>query len=472
MTKKLHPNNRFSRRDFLRQGALLAPVGAMGFGGRPAGSHQTTARGGAVAQGKLEFLPRLAAHGVNLDDLQSSLRLACTWITDVAQMRGDQLTIEKNFHDFPYKHWRGAIRGEYSAALRQWSFFAPVWHTGQAIKALVFANEILQDPSLLKSAQLGAGFIGEARIVDPKNKNHGLIWGAEGDIHGVNTSCILECLDGLMLLAKTTGETKYWKWVEEAVAWVARNAYMGQGVFRDDYSVRQSRWVNPPGDKWFPYMHGRPLIDDAIFLKAFKHTGIQEYRRIFYETSDRLLRDESPPGNWINYPPCNPLTGSFHPRQAYWWGYPQIAAYKDSGNAKYLDCAIRSGEYYISAMRHDGGLFRGTYRDFNTNSFGQETSGIECAVILWHGLWKLTYEDRWLAAMSKALNYCMRLQFTEPSDPNLRGAILSTVMYPDGTDRLPYHLRDLGTIFFVQAVAGVLGETPERATADHMSGSG
>ena len=86
----------------------------------------------------------------------------------------------------------------------------------------MFASQIFRDPSLLEFAELGAQFIGKARIVDAKNKNHGLIWGAEGVIHGVNTSCILECLDGLMALAKATGKTQYWTWVEEAVLWVAR----------------------------------------------------------------------------------------------------------------------------------------------------------------------------------------------------------------------------------------------------------
>lgn len=455
---KFCSNSTFNRREFLQRGACLAPVSALGLTGGTAGTDQGSAQSAPRVKGKAELLPKLEALGVNIDGLQSSLQSACTWITNVAQMKNDRLTTEKNSQDLPYKRWRGAIRGEYSAAFRQWDFFAPVWHTGQAIKALVLANQVLEDPSLLKSAELGAQFIGEARFADPKEKNYGLIWGAEGNIHGVNTSCVLECLDGLILLAKATGETKYWRWVDEAVSWLARNAYKGQGMFRDDYSVRLSRWANPPGESWVPYMRGRPLIDDAIFLKAFQHTGHQEYRRIFYETADRLLLDEAPPGNWINFPPCNPVTGFIHPRQAYWWGYPQIAAYKDSGKDKYLKCAIRSGEWYIGAMRHDGGMFRGTFRNLKTNSFGQETSGIECAVVLWHGLWKLTYEDRWVTAMSKALKFCMRLQFTKPSDPNLQGSILSTVEYPNGTDQLPYHLRDLGTIFFVQAISGILAE--------------
>ena len=35
------------------------------------------------------------------------------------------------------------------------------------------------------------------------------------------------------------------------------------------------------------------------------------------------------------------------------------------------------------------------------------------------------------------------------TDPNLRGAVLEKVLPPDGTDRLPYRVRDLGTIFFL-----------------------
>ena len=46
-------------------------------------------------------------------------------------------------------------------------------------------------------------------------------------------------------------------------------------------------------------------------------------------------------------------------------------------------------------------------------------------------------------------------------DPNLKGAILEKVLPPDGTDRLPYHLRDLGTTFFVQAASrSLIDEIP------------
>lgn len=47
----------------------------------------------------------------------------------------------------------------------------------------------------------------------------------------------------------------------------------------------------------------------------------------------------------------------------------------------------------------------------------------------------------------------MNMQFTNPEDPNLKGAILEKIMPPDGTDHNPYYIRDLGTIFFIQTIS-------------------
>jgi hypothetical protein len=41
----------------------------------------------------------------------------------------------------------------------------------------------------------------------------------------------------------------------------------------------------------------------------------------------------------------------------------------------------------------------------------------------------------------------------KPKDPNLKSAVLEKVLESDGTDGSPYYIRDLGTIFFIQAAA-------------------
>ena len=94
--------------------------------------------------------------------------------------------------------------------------------------------------------------------------------------------------------------------------------------------------------------------------------------------------------------------------------------------------------------------------NFDTGCFNQATSGIVCAAIFWIELFELTGEVKWLEPMGKALDFAISVQFIEPQDPNLKGCILEKVLPPDGTDRSPYHIRDLGTSFFVQAAAKLL----------------
>ena len=61
------------------------------------------------------------------DALRHAINLACSWITDVAQMKTDSLTNEHNSHNLQHHHWRGALPGEYRVSTGQWDFFCPVW---------------------------------------------------------------------------------------------------------------------------------------------------------------------------------------------------------------------------------------------------------------------------------------------------------------------------------------------------------
>jgi hypothetical protein len=48
------------------------------------------------------------------------------------------------------------------------------------------------------------------------------------------------------------------------------------------------------------------------------------------------------------------------------------------------------------------------------------------------------------------------MQLRDVHDPNLQGAVIEGVEPPDGSDASPYYVRDLATIFFVQAVSRLL----------------
>lgn len=382
-------------------------------------------------------------------ELLTALKDACAWITDVAQVKSPEQARVGRGKLMRYARWEGAIRGEYSAAARAWDFFCPVWHTGQAVKALVMASRHLGD-FLLESAVRGADFILGAQVADGKDK--GLILAFEDKPDKVNTSAILECLDGLFCLSEKTGESKFRDAALDALAWVVERAYVkGEGLFLDLY--------DPASGAFIPNAYGcpaRPLLDDGVFLSGFRLSGDRRFRDIALETARRLLRDESPPGNWINYPPCSRKMGVIHPRHAYWWGYPMKAVFAETREQPFMDCFRRSVQWYRSALRRDGGLFRGTAVDFKTDSFGHATSGVGCAAIMLAALYEMENDRELLKDMESALAFCCRVQFTRPADPNLKGAILEKILPPDGTDNPPYYLRDLGTIFFVQAASYAL----------------
>jgi hypothetical protein len=395
---------------------------------------------------------------------RESVALACRWMID----RSLIATPDPGFVGSGFEHrqrfvdWRGAFRGEYAAASGRWDVFCPMWHGGQGVKALALAHAVLGDEEYLTTARLAADFILRHRFSEPGHPEHGLILAYEDAGGGVNTSAILETLDGLFTLSEISKDDRYSRAAISALKWVQRRVFLpDEGLFQDDFDVDRrvagrARWMRQ--DR-FP-QPGRPLLDDGVFLTGHALTGDDSLKDVAVRTANRLLADEDPGGNWKAYPPANPISGVIHPRHAYWWGRPMWMVHKATGESRYLDCCRRSAAWYIRAMRSDGGLFRDTGADFNTPSFGHATSGIACAAILWTDLVREFGDTEWRDSIRKALHFCRSVQFTHAEDPNLQGAILEKVVPPRGTDAPPWYLRDVGTFFYVQAVCRVLKDMP------------
>ncbi len=379
-----------------------------------------------------------------MNEMKTSLIAALNWLAGPATVR-DNMPVGELGQKFGYTFWNGAIRGEYYH--RQWDSFCPVWHTGQAVKAYVMAAKALGDDSWLEQAKFSAEFILHQQVTE--GVNAGLIRAYEAAPEQINTSAILEALDGLLMLSEATGDRRYQDAALNAMSWVAANAWEDRlGKFHDIYNLNEQKF-----EFGIYASQDRPLLDDAVFLKGWRLTGNERFRHIAFATAETLLADENPPGNWIKYIPCNAEVGNIHPRHSYWWGLPMLELYKETGDEKYAALFKRAVEWYKKALRHDGGLFRDTYLDFNTDSFGHATSGTACAAICFQRYLELTGDESIRPYLNKALKFCMSMQLTQAADPNMKGAILEKVNYPDGTDNLPYFLRDLGTIFFIQAAA-------------------
>ncbi|MAE65492.1 MAG: hypothetical protein CMJ18_14575 [Phycisphaeraceae bacterium] len=389
-----------------------------------------------------------------LPDLETSLREACDWLVDVAQIKTEMIEPESDSRHMQHEYWRGSFRGEYNVAERKWDVFCPVWHGGQAVKSLCQAWQVTREDRYLEAAKLGGEFLLRNRITE--GPDAGLILAYEDLPDKTCSSAILETLDGLFLLTDTTGDDRYETAAIAAAQWCRDNVWVrGEGLLRD--------WFDPKTREFFTVPHtgrkdvpGRPLVDDAVWLTAARRGGDPSLRDVFYEVLERLLRDERPAGNWVDYGPCRRDSGEIHPRHAYWWGRPMLEAWRDTKEQKWMDAAQRSGQWYVKAQRLDGGLLRFTDLDFNTACFGHATSGIACAAIMWIELFQETGDFIWLEPLQKAMSYCRMMQFINPEDPNLQGCILEKVLPPDGTDRNPYYIRELGTIFYAQAAAQLI----------------
>ncbi len=381
--------------------------------------------------------------------LKERLALACRWLTDVAQVTDAADITDDHRRRHRHQHWTGAIRGEYRASERKWSFFCPVWHTGQAVKALVMASHHLGD-HLLQPAIAGADFILANQLT--KGPDAGLILAWEDHPDKVNTSAILEGLDGLFMLSDATGDKRYRDAALAALTWIADHAWIqGEGLLRDLYDVDNRRFI----ERGY-LVTGRPLLDDGIFLRGFEENGEPRFRTLALEIAERLLVDEDPDGNWVTYPPCNLYKEMLHPRHAFWWGRPMLKVFDHTGDKRFLDLFKRSVNWYVNAMTLDGAIMRGTRRDFKTDSFGHATSGTAGALLMFVEAATKAYDNTLAEPIQRALAFCLRMQFTKAQDPNLQGAILEKVLPPDGSDASPYYLRDLGTIFFIQAASDYL----------------
>lgn len=399
---------------------------------------------------------------MQIETLKKRIELAVRWITDVATIRSN-VPCGKKGESFGYTEWRGALRGEYDVACRTWDVFCPYWHTGQGIKALVMAADVLKDRTILDHAAFNAGFLLNNRI--GSGDDRGLFPAFEDRFDLVNTSAILESLDGLFRLSDAVGNSMYRDVALAAADWVARKAWQPDlGKFFDYYQITSSGFVFD-----LPGAQNRPLLDDAVFLTTWKLTGEKRYLDIAVATGETLLQEEKPSGNWIGIVPCDSERGVIHPRHAYWWGRPMLMLYKETGDKRFQELFRRSVQWYDHALRLDGGFMRDTSVDFNTGCFGHATSGSACAALCFLDMAELEDRNYWLSRAEKALDYCCTMQFTSASDPNLQGAVLEKIRPPDGTDRSPYYLRDLGTIFFIQAAASYLKQNHEKMSSAKMS---
>jgi hypothetical protein len=414
------------RREFLQSGALAYATPQQS-------ENRASAQDGAARR---RAIPR--------QDLLARALEACDWLADRCQAnaRGD-----------PYD---GAMRSEYIPALGQWRYYQaesqePFWHTGQAVRTLIVGYRLGRHQKHLDAAVRGGAYMIRAQQPD------GFLFARTA--RNASTASQLEGLCALLDLAQVTGDARWQAHFKRALDWIVKHLYRpGEGRFTNNFQ--------PAAGTFAPPERSRPLIDDATLCEAWRVFKDDGYLRIFREIADRLLRDEDPPGNWMRYQPCQPEAfgglGQIHPRQAWWWGYPMLAACDVFQDNKYLQCALRTAGWYIENSSLDGACYYHNTRNGRHISFDFCVSAAGCAGIIYADLWKRTRQDKFAAALERTLGFLMRAQFGQSiADPNLRGGFFEGFEPPDATGRQQYYVRDISTAFAGRAMLEVLRAFPE-----------
>jgi len=370
----------------------------------------------------------------------------CDWLTDVGQVT------EKDNPDF------GAIRGEYNTKVREWSFYGPFWHTGQAVRALLMAFKMAGNGKYLKHAIWGGEYMIRPQVLDEKDTDYYGCITSSG-----NMASQLEGLRVLHDLYLVTGEKQWRERFKLAVDWVIKTTYLkGEGLFLNEVNIHY-----PKKYELGKRERARPLNDDATLYAAYQEFKESNYLKTFLEVADRLLQDEDPPGNWIKYYPCDPNAfgglGHIHPRHAWWWGYPMLSAYDATGGKKYLECGIRSGDWYIQNSTLDGAIYYHTTRNSKHLSFDFCTSAVGCAIIMWIDLWKKLKDEKYREAIGRGLGFLLGAQLGQDvEDRNLRGVFFERLNPTDGTEEPGFHVRDIATIFAAQAILKLLEASEDK----------
>ncbi len=393
-------------------------------------------------------------------DFVSAILRGADWLVDCAQDR------DRRSPTF------GAMRNGYWVGLGHWEWFEPVWHTGQAILALLIAHRLSGEKRYRAAAICGGEYILRQQIVsrgDPVR--HGHIRGyVKPDSPLSNNSTFLESLLGLLELHRITGEAKWRDALLDALEWTIRNAWLERdGLILDTFDWKTGAHLRPNADckrvftpaqirKLGIRASARPLIEDSMFHRAYRVTDDPKYLRVFRRLADRLVADQDEWGNWIGYIPCDPFVGRFQARQAWWWGYPLLDAYREFGLKKYLRAAMRAADWYVRVQQRDGSMCYSNFTDGRMSSMlaicGSATA---CSALLYHELLHEFGQKQYRAPLERAVTFLLTTQHGERfPDQNARGAFFEAWGAKPGLGAHVYQVRDIATCFAIRALEKLL----------------
>ena len=348
----------------------------------------------------------------------------------------------------------GKARGDYDWKSGEWREYEVAWHSGQAIKALLWAHEVTGEKRyLVRARQAGDYWVG-LELKDGPFK--GMINAAHGDRLGrlINFTTVGNGSPGLFHLSRVTGDARYADVASRAIVWLAESTKVpGEELYYnildpDTGTIWTDKSPHHDVAKAKLTQVARPNIEGSPFLDACLHLK----RESLCEAHDRLalatMQRQGTDGLWMEFEPNNPDDGTVHPRFNTWNAEAMLRQYWESKDRRFLESALATARANVKFMKPDGSF------DYvqNVNGKGGSTSPTGSATafagILWLGLRAEGHGEfdpqihaaaRWLIANRYPADH---------PDPNLRGLVIERRIKGGNIIQ-----RDLGNLFAVRFLA-------------------
>ena len=372
-------------------------------------------------------------------ELGTSFRCAAEWLAFTAPVRREGTPFAAPI-PYPHGDYTGAMRTEYDTKARQWSLNGPVWHTGQAIRAMLVAERRLGDDRYREAAVRGGAFILR------EQRDDGLLLSFEDRADRVNVQVSFEAISGLLDLHRRDGRRPLHHGGAAGGGFHPQWRLAGGGI-------ADSRPLHARPAR----LCGRPRKQTAGAGDARRRdapaTGGRDGRRPLPRGVRGDGAADSARGRATGNVATIPAVGAgawAHPRpQVVVVGLALARCIRRHGRRGVPRRGNPGGDYYLRTANLDGGHYYTPNPEGRHNSYGVCVSVAACAGLLWHDLWRRTGDDaKYLPAIRRSVGFLLAAQFADDvEDANVRGALFESLNVPDGSLAPGFRVRDIAAIF-------------------------
>ena len=358
---------------------------------------------------------------------------------------------------------QGRAQGDYDIVRHQWYEYEAPWHTGQIINGLLAAYEITHDKSFLAAARKAGDW-----WISLEYKDHPQLKGMLRAIHGdhvgnlIVTGTITDGTPGLFRLSRITGERKYADCATRAGDWIIKHMYLENealiydGVQPDTGAVMKDKSPfssRNGGPQITLFDVARPNNEGYLFKDMFLHTKDAQYKKVFLNLCDGLVRRQHDNGFWMDFDPNDPKTGKIHPRFNLWNAESLLEGYELTKNPAYLEAALKTARATQKLQKKSGVMYSTNFTDGKFREDSIVGSGVSFAGILWLRLYKLGYQE-FKDSIELSLDWTLKNQFAlNHPDKTLAGAFFESKVNIQADHSVRLIVRDVSTAFALRFLA-------------------